>query len=851
MFITRAGPIPYLALSTLVALALPSPARGAETVEKPLMFSDFSRSEGVPFRPRVEWQWSSSSVGREDVMMTPVVGDVDGDGMPEVVFVGYRGRGPSDGALTIVSGDSGREEGAWKAIDGHPIASWAGVALGDLDGDGIAEIVTVTADDRIVAVHADGSTVWVSDRHPGEAHPSGAPVIADLDADGTAEVVVGRLILGHDGRKEALGSEGSAQGVSVCVDLDGDGLQEVVVGNAAYRADGSLLWSNGLPDGMPAVADFDGDGFGEVASVSAGSLYLMDTDGTKLWGPKKIPGGRGGPPTVADFDGDGKPEVASAGRKGYVVFDTDGSQLWKRRTIDASSGVTGSSVYDFEGDGAWEVVYADEEDFYVYQGVDGEVLMRQREHASWTLFEYPVIADVDGDGEAEIVLASNDTVKRGWHGITVLGNEGGNWAPTTPVWNQHAYHITNVDDGLGIPSRPQMNWHLGHNSFRAGGLRQPPGEAFELAVTLPTECVGGRPCEVVAHPTLPAGEESQARLEALLADPETRLWIDDGESRTPMERRADGSFAGAFETEPGEQRSVGVVIELPDGRTFRTDPHTVEVPDPPELVLPDEIVFAPVRAGTPTLSPDHCTAVDLSRSRNVEGRAFRVEVVAGGGCEAEPRHRVVDPDGDRAVSLPLQGFELPPSLELCLQVPACAGEEAPEGTVLRITPAIPEYADLAAEAPLRWTVERRNWLVCNLWWILLICGALFLLWLIYGFIRPARFPRDATIQVAGSERGLRRAAEEPLVEQRGSSPGFYRDARLGIHGDGSVNGRVRGAMVKIRIRRDNVLRVEGGSLEVLDRRKRRWVTPDDVGTGHELLPGTTCRAGDVYFKLQF
>ena len=843
--------IPVGAFLLAAALLVPAPSGTAETVETPLMFSDFSRSEAVPFAPTVEWQWSSSSVGREDVMMTPVVGDVDGDGMPEVVFVAYKGRGAAAGALTILSGDTGREEGVWTSIEGHGIASWAGVALGDLDGDGKPEIVTVTTDDRLAAIHADGSAVWVSERSSGEAHASGAPVIADLDADGTAEVVLGRLILSHEGQREAVGSAGNAQGVSVCVDLDGDGLQEVVVGNAAYRADGSLLWSNGLPDGMPAVADFDGDGFGEVASVAGGSLYLMDTDGTKLWGPKKLPGGRGGPPTVADFDGDGRPEVAAAGRKGYVVFDTDGSQLWKRRTIDASSGVTGSSVYDFEGDGAWEVVYADEENLYVYQGVDGEVLMRQREHSSWTLFEYPVVADVDADGEAEIVLASNDTVKRGWHGITVLGNEGGHWAPTTPVWNQHAYHITNVDDSLRIPERPIMNWHLGHNSFRAGGLRQPPGEAFELAVTLPTECVGGRPCGVSARPTLPDGEESQARLEALLADPETKLWIDDGESRTPMEREADGTFSGAFETAAGEERSVGVVIELPDGRTFRTDPHTVKVPDPPELVLPDEVVFAPVRAGTPTLSSDHCVTLDLSRSRNVEGRRFRVEVVSPGGCDAEPRQRVSDPEGERTVSLPLQGFELPPSLDLCLEVPACAGEEAPPGTVLRITPAAPEYADRAAEVPLRWTVERRNWLVCNLWWILLICGVLLLLWVIYGFIRPARFPADATIQVAGSERGLRRAAEVPLLEQRGSSAGFYRDARLGIHGDGSVNGRVRGALVRIRITRDNVLRVEGGALEVLERRKRRWVTPDDVGTGHELLPGATCRAGDVYFKLQF
>ena len=119
-------------------------------------------------------------------------------------------------------------------------------------------------------------------------------------------------------------------------------------------------------------------------------------------------------------------------------------------TQDGSSQRTGSSVFDFEGDGKSEVVYADELTLWVFDGATGEVRMAWEEHASWTLFEYPVIVDVDADGASEIVLMSNDGQTAGWQGITVIGDLTGSWAPTTPTWNQHGYHITNVEDDLSI-----------------------------------------------------------------------------------------------------------------------------------------------------------------------------------------------------------------------------------------------------------------------------------------------------------------------------------------------------------------------------------------------------------------
>jgi hypothetical protein len=207
--------------------------------------------------------------------------------------------------------------------------------------------------------------------------------------------------------------------------------------------------------------------------MAGGVVTLTDNDGTLIWAEPVPGGGSGGPPTIADFDGDGLPEVGVAGQAYYSVYDTDGTVLWSNEVSDYSSSVTGSSVFDFEGDGDAEVVYADEHTLWIFDGRTGDVLMAQEGHASGTLYEYPLVADVDGDGSTEIVVASNNYGFDGWNGITVIGDADHSWAPARPVWNQAAYHITNVDDDGSIPQVQQPNWET-WNSFRAAGSAQGP-----------------------------------------------------------------------------------------------------------------------------------------------------------------------------------------------------------------------------------------------------------------------------------------------------------------------------------------------------------------------------------------
>ena len=74
------------------------------------------------------------------------------------------------------------------------------------------------------------------------------------------------------------------------------------------------------------------------------------------------------------------------------------SVKWSSPTQDGSSNRTGSSVFDFQGDGAAEVVYGDECYFRVYEGETGDVVY-EIEMSTATIHEYPLVADVDGDGK--------------------------------------------------------------------------------------------------------------------------------------------------------------------------------------------------------------------------------------------------------------------------------------------------------------------------------------------------------------------------------------------------------------------------------------------------------------------
>ncbi len=438
--------------------------------------------------------WNNRDPGH--IFTTPVVGnltdddgdgDVDLDDIPDIVVSN------TDGRLSVVSGEDGAKQ--WDADLGG--AAPATAAIGDLDGDGISEVVAASTGGIIVFEH-DGTQKWRS-QPPGLGNLPicGGPGIYDLDADGNPEVVLGNLILdgqtgvllgkGEYGTGSGYGSGGyfgmaTSSGVAsfgVAADIDLDGQLEVVTGNALYRKDGSAVWYNEQNDGFVAVGNFDDDDFGEIVSTWVGNVSLIDDDGTLLW-IENFTGDTIGPPTVADFDGDDKPEIGVAGHGVYVVVEGDGTLKWLNGTQDFSSGFTGSSVFDFEGDGKAEVVYADENDVWIYDGITGDVRLQETRHSNATCSEYPTIADVNNDGHAEIVFTSSyeseDVV-----GVSVIADEDNSWMPGRPIWNQHGYSITNVGDLGEIPANPSPNW-LSYNNFRSGDMASSTGGAWTDAL---------------------------------------------------------------------------------------------------------------------------------------------------------------------------------------------------------------------------------------------------------------------------------------------------------------------------------------------------------------------------------
>jgi hypothetical protein len=230
--------------------------------------------------------------------------------------------------------------------------------------------------------------------------------------------------------------------------------------------------------------------------------------------------------------------------------------LWADVSQDLSSNVTGSSVFDFEGDGRAEVVYADECYTRVYDGTTGQVVY-SRFRRSCTWYENPIIADVDADFNAEIVVPSNtncnvvcpaldpifdgvqclddsdcpsttmcgreqpgDTLGRcrctldadcggdnfvcrdpiagpsaagkvcraenpgggTAFGIRVIADQVDRWVNTRPIWNQHAYSVTNIDEAGIVPRTSQWlrNWQQpGLNNFRQNS----PGDGLGVGLS--------------------------------------------------------------------------------------------------------------------------------------------------------------------------------------------------------------------------------------------------------------------------------------------------------------------------------------------------------------------------------
>ncbi len=461
----------------------------------------------------------------------PAVADFDNDGMKEIALHASIDR--ENGSVFVV-GSNGALKFGWPRYG----ISWAdsSVAAGDIDNNGDLELVAVGRGynvfrpsnfSRVFIYNHDGSgfnsSTGFFGQMKGDAIFTDA-VLDDLDNDGKLEVIVPSSGDSVFSKSDMYVWKGSGQGYirsngsfssaeygfrsSAAVgDLDGDSRKEMVAGNNYNR---TFMWSyNGsgysTPSGYfrelfftqrsPVLADLDKNGdleiiFGQNAygssiwGSSSGALHVLNHDGSNFAGfPQNINGNPMSSPAVGDIDGDGNAEivmVVSGSPAKIFAFRKDGSVVAGWPVLFGNENPTYSppTIADIDGDGTQEIMLATiinqfpSQPQYTTQVLifnhDGTVQKKYDNIEDCFNVMSPIIpADIDNDGKTELVFSCF-----GLFGMPTVGNA---------VINVHA-----LDLGTQLG---KIEWQTEHHDFRHSGLYSPINQ------TAPSPSCGNGICE--------------------------------------------------------------------------------------------------------------------------------------------------------------------------------------------------------------------------------------------------------------------------------------------------------------------------------------------------------------------
>ncbi len=339
--------------------------------------------------PHIAWPKRIGSYASERPFPKPALGDMDGDGLDEIVVIDGAGK------VTVWS-HRGTEVAVWVPTDGTDNDAGSSPALGDIDGDNRLEVVLVTAGEEqasVTVLDLVGDELHSVDGWPVHqttgGRPHSSPIVADLNDDPhTLEVLA---VIGN----------------RVCAWLSSG---EPVPGAWPVQfADYQDAFGTTSAPPEPVVGSVDEDAEVEVV-VGQRSLYALNHDGSRVPGWPRVrlhnhqPTG-----TVAlsDVDIDDRLELVAAGDGGYsgcgrlCVWDIDipyrpGTMKWPGENHDnrrtrCYGGTIYLDVLDPDGGEEWPV-YSDQTIMWRCVGVPVDfykVAYRIAEDADWTYLPSP------------------------------------------------------------------------------------------------------------------------------------------------------------------------------------------------------------------------------------------------------------------------------------------------------------------------------------------------------------------------------------------------------------------------------------------------------------------------------